>query len=148
MSEHRARISWKRISADFSYENYNREHSWSFPGGGSIQASAAPQYKGDPACVDPEEALVAAISSCHMLTFLAIAAKKNLLVESYQDEAVGYLEKDGTGKLSITRVTLRPDVKFSEEQEPEREALAAMHEKAHHNCFIANSVKTRITIEF
>lgn len=145
MSEHRARISWEKSSESFDYEEYNREHEWSFPGGISVQASAAPDFKGKADRVDPEEALVASISSCHMLTFLAIASKKRLTVESYVDEAVGYLEKNENGKLAMTRAVLKPKVQFAEDVSAED--LKTMHDKAHHNCFIANSVLTEVSIE-
>src|SRR5689334_13503611 len=113
MSEHRATIDWKRATPDFSYESYNRDHEWSFDAGITVRGSAAPAYKGGESCVDPEEAFVASLSSCHMLTFLAIAAKKRLVVDSYRDEAVGVLSKDASGNLAITRVTLHPRVNFS-----------------------------------
>lgn len=147
MSEHTATIKWTRTSDDFSYENYNREHQWNFIGGESVSASAAPSFSGKPECVDPEEALVAALSSCHMLTFLAIASKKGVSLDSYEDQAVGFLEKNEDGKLAITRVVLKPKVVFSEGADVSSDDLASMHDKAHHNCFIANSVKTSISIE-
>ncbi len=114
MSEHRATVSWERGSVPFTYETYVRDHAWRFPGGTQIAASAAPEFKGNPDLVDPEGALVAALSSCHMLTFLAVAARKRLVVESYVDEAVGYLEKNEDGKLAITRVVLRPKISFGD----------------------------------
>jgi len=147
MSEHRAMISWKRTSDNFDYETYSRNHYWHFTEGIQIAASAAPDFKGSPGAVDPEEALVAALSSCHMLTFLAITAKKKLPVARYDDSAVGYLEKNLDGKLALTRVTLRPTVVFDEGTEVSPESLERLHESAHRNCFIANSVKTQVTIE-
>src|SRR4029079_11794445 len=108
MSEHKATIDWKRVTPDFAYETYNRDHDWSFDAGVTVRASATTAYQGNPACVDPEEAFVASLSSCHMLTFLAITAVKKLVVDAYQDEAVGVLAKDAGGRLAITRVTLRP----------------------------------------
>ncbi len=147
MSEHRAAIRWERESEDFSYEAYNRGHRWAFDGGIEVPASAAPDYRGDPARVDPEEAFVAALSSCHMLTFLAIAARKRLVVDRYADDAVGSMEKNDEGRLAITRVRLRPAVTFAEGTTVSEEALARMHAQAHEHCFIANSVRTRITVE-
>jgi organic hydroperoxide reductase OsmC/OhrA len=147
MSEHRVTLSWKRTSPDFKYESYNREHSWSFEGGVQIQASASPAYRGRPEFVDPEEALVAAISSCHMLTFLALASKKQLIVDSYEDEAVGYLEKNAQGKLAVTRAVLRPRIRFGGSNEPARDELIQLHDRSHHECFIANSVLTEVTVE-
>jgi organic hydroperoxide reductase OsmC/OhrA len=147
MSEHIANIEWKRETPDFAYETYNRDHDWTFDGGVSVRASAAPAYKGNTSCVDPEEAFVASVSSCHMLTFLAIAARKRFVLDSYRDEAVGTLAKDTAGNLSITRIALRPEVVFGGENKPTAEELTKMHDQAHHACFIANSVKTEIVVE-
>lgn len=147
MSEHHATISWQRTSDTFDYDAYNRAHEWSFEGGVTVPASAAPGFRGTPERVDPEEAYVAALSSCHMLTFLAIAAKKRLVVDGYEDAAVGWLEKNDAGQLAITRVVLKPRVVFGGEDAPADEELARMHDKAHHGCFLANSVRTEITVE-
>jgi organic hydroperoxide reductase OsmC/OhrA len=147
MSEHKATIHWRRESSDFKYENYNRDHDWDFDGGMKIRASAAPAYLGSPACVDPEEAFIASVSSCHMLTFLAIAARKQYVVDDYRDEAVGILEKDASGRLAITRATLQPQIKFGGEKTPSADELARLHDQAHHACFIASSVKTEITVK-
>jgi organic hydroperoxide reductase OsmC/OhrA len=147
MSAHKANISWVNHNPDFSYDTYDRTHTWSFEGGINIKASSAPLYFGNAAFVDPEEALVASLSSCHMLTFLAIAAKKRLHVLSYEDEAEGYLEKNERGKLAVTRVVLRPKVVFKEGVEVEKEVLDRLHHRAHEECFIANSVLTEITVE-
>ncbi len=147
MSEHRAMVSWSRESDDFDFETYTRNHTWYFTEGLQVPASAAPEFKGAPGSVDPEEALVAALSSCHMLTFLAIAAKKKLPVARYDDSAVGHLEKNLDGKLALTRVTLRPTVVFEASVEISAEELERLHESAHRNCFIANSVRTQVTIE-
>ena len=146
MSEHKATIHWRRESPDFKYENYNRDHDWNFDGGSTVRASAAPAYLGSMSCVDPEEAFVASISSCHMLTFLAIAARRKYVVDDYRDEAVGVLEKDAAGRLAITRATLQPQIKFAGDKTPTPDELAQMHEQAHHGCFIANSVKTEVTV--
>jgi organic hydroperoxide reductase OsmC/OhrA len=147
MSEHRAKIIWNRSSGDFSYETYTRDHIWEFENGAKIEASAAPGFRGSPKNVDPEEAYVASISSCHMLTFLAIAARKRFVVDSYTDSAVGHLEKNANGKLAVTRVALRPKVSFSEEACPSSEELERLHHLAHAECFIANSVHTSISVE-
>ena len=112
-----------------------------------MQASAAPAYLGNPNLVDPEEAFVASLSSCQMLTFLAIAAKKKFVLDEYVDEAIGYMEKNAEGRLAITRVTLRPQLKFSGEKQPTQQEIEEMNHAAHEQCFIANSVKTEITIE-
>jgi organic hydroperoxide reductase OsmC/OhrA len=147
MSEHKATIHWRRETADFKYENYNRDHNWDFDGGATVRASAAPAYLGSAACVDPEEAFIASVSSCHMLTFLAIASRKQYVVDEYRDEAFGVLEKDTSGRLAITRATLQPQIKFGGEKKPSPEELAQMHDQAHHACFIANSVKTDVTVK-
>lgn len=147
MSEHAATIEWRRETPDFAYETYNRDHDWSFDAGITVRASAAPAYLGHENCVDPEEAFVASLSSCHMLTFLALAAKKRYVVDDYKDQAVGVLDKDVEGHLAMTKVTLRPLVAFSGEKFPSLEELRQLHERAHHACFIANSVKTEVVVE-
>lgn len=146
MSEHKATVRWKRTSERFDYATYNRDHVWSFKGRNEVPASAAPEYRGNPERVDPESAFVASLSSCHMLTFLAICARKRFVVESYSDEAVGHLEKNPSGKLAVTRVELHPIIEFSGDAQPAAEELATLHELAHAECFIANSVTTRITV--
>ena len=147
MSEHKVNVQWARGGEDFSTESYNRDHVVSFENGVEIKASAAPEFHGNPDCVDPEEALVGALSSCHMLTFLAIAAKKRLTVDLYEDDAVGYLEKNADGRLAVTRATLRPKVVWGGDRTPTPEEIGTMHEKAHHACFIANSIRTEVSIE-
>ena len=112
-----------------------------------MQASAAPAYLGNPNLVDPEEAFVASLSSCHMLTFLAIACKKRFVLDEYVDEAVGHMEKNAEGKMAITRVTLKPRIKWSGDKQPSADELDKMHHAAHDNCFIASSVKTVVTVE-
>lgn len=145
MSEHHARIKWQRSSQDFTYQTYNRAHEWQFAAT-TIPASATREYRGEESRVNPEEALVAALSACHMLTFLAVAAKKKLSLDSYNDEAVGVLEKNAAGKLAITRVTLRPRIVWSAGVTVSADELAKMHHDAHEGCFIANSVTTEITV--
>ena len=147
MSEHKATIDWKRETPDFAYETYNRDHDWIFDAGVTVRASANPAYLGSETCVDPEEAFVASLSSCHMLTFLAITARKKFVVDSYCDEAVGVLAKDAAGRLAVTKVSLRPQVRFGGDKVPSPEELRQLHEQAHHACFIANSVKTEIVVE-
>jgi len=146
MSEHHATIVWTRRSADFTYMTYNREHDWRFKGGVVVTASAAPQYRGSPNCPDPEDAFVASLSSCHMLTFLAIAAKKGFVVDRYEDAAVGHMEKNAQGRLAVTRVELRPKIDFGGGRAPDAATLSAMHDSAHHECFIANSVLTEVKV--
>jgi organic hydroperoxide reductase OsmC/OhrA len=146
MSEHRASIAWQRTSQDFTYQTYNRAHEWRFTSA-TVPASATKEYRGDAERVNPEEALVAALSSCHMLTFLAVAAKHKLVLDSYRDDAVGVLEKNAEGRLAITRVTLRPRIEWAAGVTVSAEQLAKLHHDAHENCFIASSVKTVVTVE-
>jgi organic hydroperoxide reductase OsmC/OhrA len=146
MSEHHASIRWQRTSKDFTYDSYNRAHEWRFTGT-TVPASATKEYRGDPTRVNPEEALVAALSSCHMLTFLAIATKRKLSLDSYSDDAVGWMEKNEAGRLAITRVTLRPKIVWSGGVTVSRADLDKMHHEAHEGCFIANSVKTEVSVE-
>jgi organic hydroperoxide reductase OsmC/OhrA len=147
MSEHRVAIAWRRGGADFSYEAYPRDHTWTFEGGVEVPASAAPEYRGNPQRVDPEAAFVAALASCHMLTFLAIAARRKLVVESYSDAAVGTLEKNAEGRLAVTHVVLRPEVVFASASAPDAQEVRRLHERAHEGCFIANSVRTEVSVE-
>lgn len=147
MADHRVVLTWVRDSEDFSYKNYNRSHQWDFGHGITVQASAAPDYQGDPELVDPEQAFVAALSSCHMLTFLAIASQKRLVVDQYEDQASGVLAKNAQGKMALTEVTLRPKITFSGDNQPDEQIIAQLHEAAHKNCFLANSVSTLIKIE-
>ena len=147
MSKHLASLRWNRNGKPFTYEGYSRDHEWIFEGGQRLTGSAAEAFLGSPEGVDPEEALVVALSSCHMLTLLAIAAKKGWTVESYDDDAEGTLGKNDAGKLSLTRVTLRPRIIFADGKTPDAEALQRLHHQAHENCFIANSVKTEVVIE-
>jgi organic hydroperoxide reductase OsmC/OhrA len=145
MSEHHASVRWSRGSSAFTYDAYSRKHRWRFGGGVELDGSSAPEYLGDAALPNPEEALVMALSSCHMLSFLAIAARKRLTVDSYEDPAVGHMEKNAEGKLAVTRVELRPRVVFSGNA-PSAEEVAKLHEQAHHVCFIANSVRTEVSV--
>lgn len=148
MSEHRAQLRWKRTSADFTYQTYNRAYDMLFKDGAIVlPSSSAPDFRGDPGRVDPEEAFVASLSGCHMLTFLAICARKKLPLDSYEDEASGVLEKGENGKLWIGHVTLRPLVRFSQGVVVGAEQLAELHHQAHADCFIANSVRTDVRVE-
>jgi organic hydroperoxide reductase OsmC/OhrA len=147
MSEHKVTVSWKRETPDFGYETYSRDHDWVFDAGVTVRASANPAYLGSERCVDPEEAFVASLSSCHMLTFLAIAARKRYVVDRYHDEAVGLLAKDASARLAVTHVTLRPEVAFSGDKVPTPDEVRTLHDQAHHACFIANSVKTEVVVE-
>ncbi|HSM69222.1 MAG TPA: OsmC family protein [Xanthomonadales bacterium] len=144
-STHIAQIFWRRQTEGFGYEEYNREHGWAFPGGERLRASAAEQFGGDPSHVDPEEAFVAAVAACHMLTFLALCARKRLVVDRYEDQAVGYLKKNPQGKLAITRVELSPRIEFAG-QAPEPEELERIHSRSHQECFIANSIHSEVVV--
>ena len=146
MSDHAATIDWNRAGRDFTYESYDRDHTWTFAGGAVVKASAAPGFRGSPELIDPEEAFVASLSSCHMLTFLALAAKAKFVVDRYTDRAVGHLEKNDQGRLAVARVELAPVIAFAGDA-PTAEELAELHHKAHDRCFIANSVKTHVTVE-
>ena len=143
MAEHRIRLIWEKGDAPFTYNEYPRNHTLSFKNGQeTLTASAAPAYKGDATKADPEDLLVASLSSCHMLSFLAIATKKKVTVTSYEDDAIGFLEND-KGNLWIARVILRPLVKC----DADAATLAEIHHLAHEACFIANSVKTDVHVE-
>ena len=147
MSEHHASAVWKRTSPDFTYESYNRAHEVRFKHGAIVlPASSAPAFRGDADRVDPEEAFVSSLCTCHMLTFLAICARKRLTVDSYEDDAVGVLEKGENGKLWIARVTLRPRIVFAPDVSVNDEMLAEIHHKSHEECFVANSVLTSVTV--
>lgn len=151
MSEYRAVVQWNRGGAVFTDNRYSRRHRWLFDGGIEVPASASPQVVPVPmsvaAAVDPEEAFVASLSSCHMLWFLSIAAKRGFVVESYRDDAIGTMERDGSSKQAMTRVTLHPDVSFGQDQRPTPDEVMAMHHEAHEECYIARSVRTVIRCE-
>ena len=148
--EYRATVSWMRNGEPFSDNRYSRGHLWSFDGGIQVPASASPSVVPLPLsredAVDPEEAFVAAGSSCHMLTFLSIAAKKRFVVDLYEDRALGVMTKNDKGKLFVSKVTLDPKIEFSGEKRPTPEQIADMHHLAHQECFIANSVLTEIVV--
>jgi organic hydroperoxide reductase OsmC/OhrA len=148
MSMYQAEVVWKNDSDKFTLGRYSRAHLWRFDGGVEVQASASPQVVPLPfsteRAVDPEEAFVAALSSCHMLWFLSLAAKRGFLVESYLDRAIGELGKDEEGRTYIARVTLHPEVCFNGPLAPAVDDVKALHEAAHGQCFIANSVKTEV----
>jgi organic hydroperoxide reductase OsmC/OhrA len=150
MSEHRASIRWRADGGDFIKGRFSRAHTWTFDGGVTVPASAAPAVVRPPLsseeAVDPEEAFVASISSCHMLTFLYLAAKQGFDVTSYEDDAVGTMGAHEGGSRWVSRVVLWPRIEFGGESKPNAAELAGLHDAAHHACFIANSVKTEITI--
>ncbi|MHB8448181.1 MAG: OsmC family protein [Rudaea sp.] len=151
MSEHLASIHWRRGTAAFGKGHYARTHVWHFDGGATVHASASPGIVpapwSDAAAVDPEEAFVAALASCHMLWFLALASAKGFVVDSYEDEAVGMLREIAPGKSMLAEIVLRPHAAFDPAHTATREQLDALHHAAHERCFLANSVKTKIRIE-
>jgi len=145
-----ATVRWTRNGEVFTDNRYRRGHEWAFDGGIVLRASSSPQVVprfSDPSGIDPEEAFVASLSSCHMLTFLSLAAARKFTVDSYVDEAIGTLAKNDRGKFAMTRVLLRPRVIFSGEEQPRAEELKELHHKAHEQCFIANSETTTIDCE-
>ena len=148
--EYRARVCWERGDAVFTDNRYSRGHAWHFDGGVTVPASSSPYTVRVPlsveAAVDPEEALVAALASCHMLWFLSLAAADRWRVDDYGDEAVGSMGRNAAGKMAMLSVTLRPRVRFSGAQLPTRAEITQLHERAHEECFIANSVTTAVQI--
>ena len=151
MSSYSAEVSWQRNGEDFLSNRYSRRHLLRFDGGMEVPGSSSPHVvpvpMSDAAALDPEEAFVASLASCHMLWFLSIAAKRRFCVDSYLDKAEGVMTKNADGKMAMTVVTLRPAVTFSGERLPTREELDRLHHKAHEACFIANSVKTEVRCE-
>jgi organic hydroperoxide reductase OsmC/OhrA len=153
MAEHQyqARVHWERGAAVFTDKRYSRGHSWHFDGGVEVAASSSPQVVRVPlsveAAVDPEEAFVAALASCHMLWFLDLAARAGLRVDEYTDDALGVMGRNANEKQAITRVTLTPRASFSGEKLPTRAEIMQLHHRAHEECFIANSVITDVRVE-
>ena len=148
---HQARIHWERGAAVFTDNRYSRAHRWSFDGGVQVPASSSPHVVrvplSDPHAVDPEEALVASLASCHMLFFLSFAAGRGFCIDEYTDDAVGIMGKNAAGRTAMLSVTLRPRVAFSGERRPSREEQMALHHRAHEECFVANSVTTEVRCE-
>jgi organic hydroperoxide reductase OsmC/OhrA len=151
MHKYTAKVSWKRNGAVFTDIKYSRGHEWSFDGGISVPASSSPLFVRPPLSVleaiDPEEALIAAASSCHMLYFLYFAAKKGFVVDSFIDNAEGLVEKNERGKQVLTRITLKPQITYSGTKTPNAEELAELHHHAHDECIIANSINSEVVIE-
>jgi organic hydroperoxide reductase OsmC/OhrA len=155
MSQHHATIRWanrgsNNAGSDFLGGRYARAHTWTFDGGltvpGSSSPSVVPAPLSDPAAVDPEEAFVAALSSCHMLTFLHVARRAGFAIESYEDAAVGDMAKNERGVPFVKVVTLNPRIIYGGDKRPSTEALAKLHHDAHEQCFIAQSVKTEVVV--
>lgn len=150
MSTYTATIRWTRTGGEFTKGQYSRAHEWAFDGGMAVPASASPHIVpapwSDPAGVDPEEAFVASLSSCHMLFFVDFARRAGFVVHDYVDEAQGVMEKRADGKIAMTRVTLRPRITWGGDA-PDEAAIADLHHRAHEACFIANSVNTEVTVQ-
>jgi organic hydroperoxide reductase OsmC/OhrA len=150
MASHVAKIRWERGAAQFERGRYSRAHTWDFDGGIQVPASSSPHSVPLPysveAAVDPEEALVAALSSCHMLTFLFLAHHAGFVVNRYEDDAVGTLSEIAKRRFAVTQVVLRPKIEF-EGQQPNAAELSELHHRAHEECYIANSVKTEVRVE-
>lgn len=147
MSTYSIHLNWQRTTPDFDYKTFDRSHTWYLAGGQTVRGSAAPEYSGNPEMSNPEEALLASLSSCHMLTFLAIAALKKLVVDTYEDQPVAELGKNEKGKTMISRLILRPRVVFSKDTVPSTEALMDLHRKAKENCFIHHSLLSQVVLE-
>lgn len=147
MAEHRAHIVWRASSAPFTYETFDRSHEWRFDKALTVAASSAPEFRGKTEVIDPEKAFVASLASCHMLTFLSLAARKGWTVEAYEDDARGILAKNAAGRLAITKVTLKPMVRFASAISLPRSEIETLHHQAHEQCFIANSVLTEVSLE-
>ena len=150
MQQFTANVAWRRGDQPFGDNRYSRAHEWRFDGGLRVPASSSPlsvpMPMSDAAALDPEEALVAALSSCHMLFFLSFAASRGFVIDTYSDQPVGILDRDAQGKKSMTVITLRPAIAFAGTA-PDAAALAALHEAAHAQCYIANSIKAEVRIE-
>ena len=146
MAEHRTTLQWARNDGPFARGNYLSTHGVRFSGGQALTMGAAPDYGGDAANANPEEALLAALSSCHMLTFLAVCANRGYVIDSYSDEAAATLGKNAEGKTMVVHAALNPRVTFSGDKRPNADEYAKLHERAHAACFIANSVKTVVEV--
>ena len=150
MAEHKATIRWKRTSDEFLKGRYSREHTWTFDGGVTVPASPSPSVVpapwSNPANVDPEEAYVAAVSSCHMLTYLFIASKQGYQIDSYEDEAIGTMTKGANGVPWVSLITLHPKIVYSGDKKPQLADEEQLHHLAHEQCFIANSIKTEVKV--
>jgi organic hydroperoxide reductase OsmC/OhrA len=151
MTQHLARVHWIRGEQAFVDNRYSRVHEWRFDGGATVHASASPSIvrapMSDPSAVDPEEAFVAALSSCHMLWFLDLASRRGFVVDSYEDEAAGALARLPDGRSAMSRVVLRPRVAFSGPRAPTRDEIDALHEEAHRQCFLAAAVNCEMRVE-
>lgn len=148
-NEYRATVTWRGDGADFPKGRYSRAHEWRFDGV-AIPASASPLHVpaplSRPDAVDPEEAFVAALSSCHMLFFLFFAARAGFAVEQYEDDAVGVIGRNGRGKHFVSTVTLHPEIVFAGDRQPSEAEIASLHHQSHDECYLANSVLTEVIV--
>jgi organic hydroperoxide reductase OsmC/OhrA len=147
MSEHRIGLEWSRSGGPFARGNYSPSHLIHYAGGQTLHGSPASAFGGNDAYADPEQLLLSALSACHMLTFLAVAANRSYVVDSYNDEAVALLDKNADGKMAVVKAILAPKVVFSGDKQPSADEYAKLHERAHAACFIANSVKTVVELK-
>jgi organic hydroperoxide reductase OsmC/OhrA len=149
--DYHAEVHWTRAGQPFTDNRYSRRHDWHFDGGATVSGSSSPLSvrvpMSDPSAVDPEEAFVAALASCHMLWFLGLAAKAGWVVDDYRDAAVGIMEPNAQGQVAVTVVTLHPAVRYGGERRPDAAEQARLHHDAHASCFIANSVKSEVRCE-
>lgn len=149
--EYEARVTWSRGDANFLDNKYSRRHEWRFDSGVTVPGTSSPAVVPLPYsaadAVDPEEALVASASSCHMLWFLALAGKRGFVVDRYEDEAVGTMAKNAQGRIAFDRIVLRPRISFSGDKQPTAADLDALHHRAHEECYIANTLRCEIAIE-
>lgn len=147
MSSYTISLIWQRATPDFDVKTFNRNHRWHLSGGQAVEGSAAPEYAGNADMSNPEEALLAALASCHMLTFLSIAALRRLMVDGYADDPVAELGKNDQGKTMVSRLILRPKVTFSGDAAADVDTILNLHRKAKENCFIGNSLLSEIILE-
>ena len=147
MAEHRISLHWARNGGPFARNNYVSNHTVRFAGGQTLQSGPSPDFGGDPALADPEEMLLAALSSCHMLTFLAVAANRGFTIDGYEDDAVATIGKNAEGRTAVVHAALNPRVTFGGDKRPTADEYAKLHERAHAACFIANSVKSVVDVK-
>ncbi|TDR50776.1 organic hydroperoxide reductase OsmC/OhrA [Halomonas ventosae] len=146
MSVHQSAIRWQRSPHEADANTYSRNHQVSLNGGQQVNVSASAEFKGDSSCADPEQMLVSAVSSCHMLFFLAIAEFQGYQVESYHDDPVGHLERNDKKGMEVTRIVLSPRIAFGGDNIPNQDAISRIHAGAHRNCFIRNSITAEVSI--
>lgn len=147
MSDHRITLNWQRNTATFERGNYPKDHQVRYLGGQTLEVSSAVAFGGNAELADPEQMLLSALSSCHLLTFLAVAANRGYVVDAYLDDAECALGKNSDGAMAVINATLRPTVRFAGDKRPDAEEFAKLHERAHKGCFIGQSVKTEVRIE-